>query len=151
MSPVKNAELFDQVENFDKRADGDKPLTLAYFDVSKGFAMDNERLSSLEVKVEHIQENLSEIKSEISNIRFWLLGTVVSIFLGVGGIAYSIASFQASWFQDSLSKNWEVAQDALKRIDASQSRIERMEIKQELNEEYSYPRPRIPSPKPQSK
>ena len=139
-----------------------KDDTIGYIlSLQREASMLSERLAAIGKDVENLQTRMTEFQSELSGVKSeiggvrkdmtgnfrWIVGTIITIFALIVGVI----SFQASWFQDALSKNWAVAQDALKRIDASQSRIERMEIKQELNEEYSYPRPRIPSPKPQSK
>lgn len=125
-----------------------KDDTIGYIlSLQREAGMLSERLAAIGKDVENLQARMTEFQSELSGVKSeiggvrkdmtgnfrWTVGTIITIFALIVGVI----SFQSSWYQDSLSKNWEVAQDALKRIDTSQSRIERMEIKQELSEEYN--------------
>ena len=96
------------------------------------------RVANLEISVRHMQNDITEIRSDIRNIwtefhslRRWIVGVGISVVLGLGAIVIG----QATWFQLSLDRNWEIANKALDKIDAKFDAL-KDEIKKK-----SYPHP----------
>lgn len=96
------------------------------------------RLDSLEKNIATVQTDLSHIKtqiatlgSDVSNMRWWILGTCITIILSVGMIVIAFGQYQSSWFQLALNHNWEVAQKSLDKIEDTQLRLERMDALRE--------------------
>ena len=96
------------------------------------------RLDSLERSVDmvksdvsHIKTQISSLESDVSNMRWWILGTCITTILSVAGIMIAFAQYQSSWFQVALSRNWEVSQKSLEKIEATQMRLERIDALRE--------------------
>lgn len=96
------------------------------------------RLDSLERSVDmvksdvsHIKTQISSLESDVSNMRWWILGTCITTILSVAGIMIAFAQYQSSWFQVALSRNWEVSQKSLEKIEATQIRLERIDALRE--------------------
>lgn len=133
--------------------DGDKADSNGYCGGGGEPPMISERLSRLETHVAHIQNEVSNLRDdmrnlrdEIGNMRWWILSSCLATILGVASIVVAFGQYQASWFQNSLSqtmerfekesdRNWEAAQKALERIDENRHRVDRMEIRQQLQQE----------------
>lgn len=126
--------------------DGDKAASNGYYGEGGEPPMISERLSRLETHMEHIQSEVSKLRTEIGNMRWWVGGACLTTLLGVSAIVIAFGQYQASWFQNSLSqtmerfekesdRNWEAAQKALERIDENRYRVDRMEIRQQLQQE----------------
>lgn len=96
------------------------------------------RLDSLESSVDTVKSDVSHIKTQnsslegdVSNMRWWILGTCITTILSVAGIMIAFAQYQSSWFQIALSRNWEVSQKSLEKIEATQMRLERIDALRE--------------------
>ena len=90
----------------------------------------NERIAKIEATHLHMQGTLSELKSETSSLRLWILGCSISTFLGIAAIVIAFGAYQASWFQQSLDRNWEIGLKTMDKIDSTMLRMERLDAEQ---------------------
>jgi len=73
-----------------------------------------------EHRLTRVEDDLCDIKGEVRNLRWWILGVGIGIVSAVIGLA----QFQASWFQHSLDQNKEYARAANDKADKTLERID---------------------------
>lgn len=77
--------------------------------------IDPESLSSLLDSIEvttkassDLAVEASKLKVEVSNLRWWLIGTVGTAAVVFIGVLIAFVQWQASWLQHSLDRTWDV-------------------------------------------
>lgn len=120
LPPSKMFKINDSIGKFvaDKLEEEFYPLSM------------NERITKLEAKFDAFEKSVDSLRMEISNIRWWILGACLTTLIGVGAIVIAFGQYQASWFQQSLDRNWEMGQKAMDKIDATMLRMERLDAEQ---------------------
>lgn len=79
-----------------------------------GPPMDTEgRIVRMEVITSEIRKELTAIKTEIRELRYWIVGIAISLT----GIFVAFSQYQATWIQHSADHHWELAQKAIDKID----------------------------------
>ena len=91
----------------------------------------------LDARFQSIEENVSEIKrgtldtkedigtlrsevhAEGKSLRLWLIGTLIALFLGMGGIVLGITQLQHMWFQQYLSQQDKYIQEQMATHEAT--------------------------------
>lgn len=86
------------------------------------------RVAILEHRLDAIDENLKEVRSEIHSLRWWVLGVVIGGVLTFAGIMVSVVSFQSDRFEYAMDQQAAMMQqsreDADRRLQESLSRID---------------------------
>lgn len=96
----------------------------------------NERIAKLEAKFDTFEKSMDSLRVELSAIRWWILGTCLTTLIGVGAIVVAFGQYQASWFQQSLDRNWEIGQKTMDKIDATMLRMERLDAEQKSGKNF---------------
>jgi len=86
--------------------------------------MDNERIAKIEARLDGVERHLSNIEHEVKGLRWWILGT----FVGFVAVVVSFGAYQASWFQHSLDRNWELSRKADERATEANIKAEAMRL-----------------------
>ncbi|MDO5538267.1 MAG: hypothetical protein Q4F72_12170, partial [Desulfovibrionaceae bacterium] len=64
------------------------------------------------------------LRKEVSNVKYWILGSCIGSLLAAIGIIVAFAAYQASWFQHSLNENREQAREASKTAQQSLEKVQ---------------------------
>lgn len=91
-------------------------------------------LSAIKTQMTALEKNVATLASEASSVRWWILGTCITIILSVGMIVIAFGQYQSSWFQLALNHNWEIAQKSLDKIEDAQLRLERLDALREAQQ-----------------
>lgn len=94
--------------------------TIDYSNICSYTVSMNERLTKLEVQSEQYKNDISEIKKEISNLKYWFIGTIFSIV----SILITVTNIQIN----SIEKTTAMQLDGLKNNNDSKIQM--------LNEKY---------------
>jgi hypothetical protein len=77
--------------------DGDMTARVAKLEEFAGETC--ERLARVEVKLDHMEAKLDHIATDVSQFKWWALGSVVAIVLAVMGTGFSIQQMTVQSFQ----------------------------------------------------
>jgi len=76
-----------------------------------------ERMGKIEVCMEKFEsrmlEAIKELRAEVSNLRWWFLGSCLAMI----AIAIAFAQFQTSWFQNGMVQHREATAQLIERMD----------------------------------
>jgi hypothetical protein len=81
-------------------------------DMTKRIINIEARLGILESEVKATRQDVRELKALTASLPMWIVGTAITIIAAM--IAFD--AFQATWFQQSLDRNWEMSLKALELI-----------------------------------
>ena len=73
-------------------------------------------IENIKGNVGEMKQDIREIRGEVHSLRWWILGTALASFLGLAAIMIAFGQYQASWFQHSLDRNWEIALNILESL-----------------------------------
>ena len=82
------------------------------------------RISVIEQRLNNVESQLSDIKTDIRSTRSWIIAAVgISATIIIG-----FAQYQLSMFQNVMNRNWEVSRKAEDRASEANIKVEAMRL-----------------------
>lgn len=111
MAEITREELDAKLETIEVRMDA--RVASIEGKIDSFMARLDERFLRTDERMSRIEQDISEVKTDSKNLKLWLAGTAVAVFLGIAGV--NVAMLQTMLASFESGKNISTAQAEIKR------------------------------------